>query len=137
MNGTILFDEDFFKSSELTDNGKLIKSKKIWIPPQGGKKGYYRDDPRDAKKKDVGHSAKTKGLATGMRVRVKAATDSKFRGMVAKIKEIAGNTAKLVSDAGKVFEVPYSQLEFAKSKKYLILDLTKSRYDRIKEVLEK
>jgi len=30
----------------------LSKSKKIWVPPQGGKQGYFREDPRDAKKKE-------------------------------------------------------------------------------------
>ena len=44
-------DNTFFKSNELTEGG-LLKAKRVWVPPSGGKKGYYREDPRDKKVKE-------------------------------------------------------------------------------------
>jgi len=60
-----LFDEDFFKSNELTESGKLEKAKRVWVPPSGKKKGYFRTDPRTKKQEDikVGDSVKIKGAS--------------------------------------------------------------------------
>lgn len=48
-----LNDETFFKATAIEENGHLVrlgdvllKSKKIWVPPSGKRKGYYRMDPR-------------------------------------------------------------------------------------------
>lgn len=63
MKNKTKWDDNFFKSNELNEEtGNLEKSKQVWVPPSGKKKGYYRTDSRTKKEKEKGSGSKSGGM---------------------------------------------------------------------------
>lgn len=131
-NNKVQFEDDFFKSNDLNEQGKLEKSKRVWVPPSKGKKGYYREDPRGKKVKDKGGD----GISVAqddILTTLEKQTDIKTKEeAIKRVKSLFGKTA-----SDKDIKVAISKMNYGKEKELSTADKDLKVANHYKKDVEK